>query len=76
MRYIIRTRTEPAALAAFLNSIKDDPAIAVVDSIGPTGQVHTVVVDVTADKAPLLERALGESTQLMIERDRPLSLDQ
>lgn len=76
MRYIIRTRTEPAALAAFLDTIHDDPDIAVVDSIGPAGQVHTVVVEVADGMAPQLERFLSNSDQLIIERDRPLSPDQ
>lgn len=76
MRYIIRTRTEPAVLAAFLDTIHDDPDIAVVDSIGPSGQVHTVVVEVPDGMAPQLERFLSNSDQLIIERDRPLSPDQ
>ena len=75
MRYIIRAREEPASLAAFLQSISNDPDITVVDSIGPQGQVHTAVLEVKDDKALMLERRLSNSSQLIIERDRPLSLD-
>ena len=76
MRYIIRAREAAEALAAFLDSIRDDPDIAVVDTIGPQGQVHTAVIEVDMDKALLLERRLSNSNQLIVERDRPLSLNQ
>ena len=75
MRYIIRAREEPASLAAFLQSISNDPDMTVVDTIGPQGQVHTAVLEVKDDKALMLERRLSNSSQLIIERDRPLSLD-
>lgn len=74
MRYIIRARETPAAVAAFLDSISEDPDITVVDIIGPPGQVHTAVIEVKDEKALMLERRLSNSTQLIIERDRPLSL--
>jgi hypothetical protein len=76
MRYIIRARETPAALAAFLDSIVHDPDIALVDTIGPPGHVHTAVIEVKEEKALMLERRLSNSTQLIIERDRPLSLYQ
>ncbi len=75
MRYIIRTRNEAAALAAFLDSISTDPDIVVADRIGPAGQEHTAVLDVADRIAPQFEELLGDSEQLMIERDRPLSMD-
>jgi hypothetical protein len=74
MRYIIRARETPAAVAAFLASIREDPDIAVVDTIGPPGQAHTAVIEVKDEKALMFERRLSNSTQLIIERDRPLSL--
>jgi hypothetical protein len=74
MRYIVRARDEAAALTAFLDSISDDPDITVVDTIGPQGQVHTVVIEVKDDMALMLERRLSNSTNLIVERDRPLSL--
>jgi hypothetical protein len=73
MRYIIRTREDPAALTAFLDSVNDDPCITVVDRIGPAGQVHTAVIELTEEKARLLEQRLRHSDQLLFERDRPLT---
>ena len=55
-----------------------DPEITVVDAIGPPEHPHTVVVEITPDKARALEmrfRSAGTpSHQLTIEPDRPLSL--
>ena len=73
-RYIIRTRGEPAALAAFIDTIRGDPDIALVDTIGPPGQVHTAVIDIAADKAPMFERRFIQSDELIVERDQPLSM--
>lgn len=73
-RYIIRARESPAALAAFIESIRGDPDIAVVDTIGPPGQVHTAVIDVAPDKAPQFERRFIHSDELIVERDQPLSM--
>lgn len=73
-RYIVRARGAPAALAAFIDSARSDPDIAVVDTIGPPGQVHTAVVEIAPDKAPQFERRFSHSNELMIERDQPLSM--
>lgn len=73
-RYIIRAKNALAPLAAFIESIRGDPAIELVDSIGPAGQVHTVVVEVDAAQALQFERRFIHSDELMIERDQPLSL--
>ena len=62
------------ALAEFVRSSGADPDIAVVDTIGPPGQPHTVVVDLSSDKALALARRFLASHQLLIEPDRPLSL--
>lgn len=76
MRLIVRTRGEPAALAAFLDSIRGDPAITLVDTIGPAGQAHTAVIEVADDAAAALEARLRPSVHLIVERDRPLSPQQ
>ncbi|MFC5510525.1 hypothetical protein ACFPOU_05230 [Massilia jejuensis] len=72
-RYIVRAATDETALAHFLDSIQSDPAIRVVDTIGPAaGPPHTVVVETDPATAERLrQRTLN---QLMIEPDRPLSL--
>jgi hypothetical protein len=77
-RYIVRARDEDGgasrALADFMRSLDDDPEIALVDQIGPAGQPHTLVISVPAHRAPALEERFRHTPQLMLERDRPLSL--
>ena len=75
-RYIVRARDDnPAALAAFLADAGGDPDIELVDTIGPQGRPHTAVVAIAPDKAAAFERRFQNSNQLLIERDRPLSLN-
>lgn len=76
-RYIIRAKSELAPLAAFIDSIRSDPDIELVDTIGPSGQVHTAVIEVPAGQALQLERRFrnfSNSNALIIERDQPLSM--
>ena len=67
-----------APLNDFLTVAEIDPDIAVIDIIGPRDRPHTAVVELTADKAQLLDqhfRLTGTPThQLTIEPDRPLSM--
>ncbi len=73
IRFIIRARSEGDALALFIASVQDDPALELVDTIGPQGSPHTAVVAVAAALAPAFEQRLRNSPHLMIERDQPLS---
>ena len=83
-RYIVRARdaakrdalsvTSERALNDFIQSIGNDPDIAVVDEIGPSGHPHTLVISVPAHAAAALEERFRQTPQLMFERDRPLSL--
>jgi len=72
-RYIVRAASDESALASFIDSIRGDPAVRLVDTIGPRGgPPHTVVVETDAATAEQLrQRTLN---QLMIEPDSPLSL--
>ena len=73
-RYIVRAAADDSSvLAGFVDSIRDDPAVRLVDTIGPRGgPPHTVVVETDPETADALrKRTLN---QLMIEPDRPLSL--
>jgi hypothetical protein len=67
-----------APLTDFLALAAGDPEIAVVDTIGPNGQPHTAVVEISPDKARALAlhfRSMsGPDHQLTIEPDRPLSM--
>lgn len=74
IRFIVRTRVEGSTLADFLTNIATDPALELVDTIGPSGQPHTAVVSTCPEHAPAFEERFRNSTQIMIERDRPLSL--
>lgn len=75
IRYLIRARDDAGPLAAFLDKASQDPGIAVVDLIGPTGLPHTAVVEMSAEKALAVAQDLGGgANQLIIEPDRPLSL--
>lgn len=73
-RYLIRAAGDAVPLADFLNSVRADASIAIVDQIGPPGQPHTVVAEMSHDQARALEQRFSQSNQLMIEPDRPLSL--
>lgn len=67
-----------APLNDFLAVAATDPEIAVVDVIGPRERPHTAVVEISPDKARLLDqhfRLTGTPNhQLTIEPDRPLSM--
>ena len=67
-----------APLNDFLAVAGIDADISVVDIIGPRERPHTAVVEITPEKARLLEqhfRLTGTPDhQLTIEPDRPLSL--
>jgi len=73
-RYIIRAAEDGPALAAFIASLPANAAVRLVDTIGPTAQPHTAIVETDAGTAKQLEQAFRISNQLMIEPDRPLSL--
>lgn len=73
-RYIVRaTADDNAALAGFIDSIRGDPAVRLVDTIGPSaGPPHTVVVE--TDPATVEQLKQRSRNQLLIEPDSPLSL--
>lgn len=73
-RYLIRAAGDSAPLIAFIASVRADPAIALVDTIGPPDQPHTAVADMTETTAHMLRQRFCTANQLMIEPDRPLSL--
>ncbi|MES2934506.1 MAG: hypothetical protein V4805_13580 [Pseudomonadota bacterium] len=72
-RYIIRAQ-DSLHLVDFLRTTSCDPNIVLVDTIGPEGQPHTAVFELSHDTARSLEQRFLGSPQLKIEPDRPLSL--
>ncbi|WP_426113286.1 hypothetical protein [Massilia sp. PWRC2] len=74
-RYIVRAAGDAIPLTGFLATIANEPAIAIVDRIGPPGQAHTVVAEMSHDRARALEQQFIQSQQpIIIEPDRPLSM--
>ena len=76
-RYIVRAHDDASALFALstlLASLEGDPHIELVDTIGPPGQPHTAVLAVWPEHLHLLEERVRQTSQLIIEPDRPLSL--
>ena len=73
-RFIVRARDEGSSLTDFLAMVDILPELELVDTIGPAGRPHTAVVAVDAQHAPSFEQRFRNQQQLMIERDRPLSL--
>lgn len=72
-RYIVRAAADSRALSAFIDDIAANPAVRLVDTIGPSaGPPHTAVVDTDPDTAEQLRRR--NLNQLTIEPDQPLSL--
>ena len=73
-RFIIRARAEGGALNDFLTIIECHPGLEVIDTIGPPGKPHTAVIAIDEPQAPAFEQRFSNQPQLIIERDRPLSL--
>lgn len=72
-RYIVRAAADSRALSAFIDDIAANPAVRLVDTIGPSaGPPHTAVVETDPDTAEQLRRR--NLNQLTIEPDQPLSL--
>ena len=76
-RYLVHA-ADGTPLTDFLALAETDPEIAVVDLIGPRGQPHTAVLDISAETANRLARQFRDTSppchQLTIEPDRPLSM--
>ena len=73
-RYIIRSQ-DSKELAEVMKDIDADPAVQLVDTIGPADQPHTLVVEMPHETAnSMKQRFRTLKPQLIIEPDRPLSL--
>ena len=76
-RYLVHA-ADGTPLTDFLALAETDPEIAVVDLIGPRGQPHTAVLEISDETAQRLQRHFDDtnapSHQLTIEPDHPLSM--
>lgn len=73
-RYIVRAAGDSAPLQGFIAGLQGEPAIQLVEAIGPAQQPHTVVIQTDEATAQQLAQRFSSTNQLMIEPDRPLSL--
>ena len=72
-RYIVHAVADRGALRAFIDGLAANPAVRLVDTVGPEGgPPHTAVVETDPDTAEQLRQR--NHNQLTIEPDQPLSL--
>lgn len=74
VRFIVRVRQDGTVLDDFLASINSDARLELIETIGPAGRPHTAVIATNAEHAPRFEQQFSNHPQLIVERDRPLSL--
>ena len=72
-RYIVQA-IDTEQLVDFINEVNEDPAMQLLNTIGPADRPHTVVVEMNHEKARSLEPRFRTSNKLKIEPARPLSL--
>jgi hypothetical protein len=74
-RYLVHAVDDAVPLTAFLDAIASNPAIAIVEHIGPAERPHTVVAEMSHDQARALEQQFRQNQQpITIEPDQTLSL--
>lgn len=71
-RYLVHA-DDPATLADVLDGIRSDPALELLDTIGPSGAPHTAVVRMNDQQAKDLRQRFRGASRLSIEPDQPLS---
>lgn len=73
-RYIVRAAGDSTPLQEFITGLQGNPAIRLVETIGPAPQPHTAVIETDETTAQALAQRFRDNNQLMIEPDRPLSM--
>ena len=72
-RYIVSCK-DPGKLGQFIQSSYQDPALQLIDTMGPVGAPHTAVYEMAHTKAADLQRLFSQAGELTIEPDQPLSM--
>ncbi len=72
-RYLVSCG-DPGKLNAFIQNSYQDPALQLIDTMGPTGAPHTAVYEMAHAKAAELQRLFLHTGELKIEPDQPLSM--
>lgn len=70
-RFLVRALV-PHHVLEFVENVRDDPSVRIVDEIGPAGQPHTLVVTMSNEQADSLKQRFAG--QFIIEPDQPLEL--
>lgn len=71
-RYLVSAE-QASALTRVIDHVKADPALQLLDTIGPQQQPHTLVVDMNEEQAARLRKKFSKLRGLSIEPDQPLS---
>lgn len=72
-RYLISGR-DSDRLQRFVDEVRSDPELTLLDLLGPPGAPHTAVFDMAHESAARLQQSFAAHGELNIEPDRPLSL--
>jgi hypothetical protein len=72
-RYVISC-VNPDKLNEFISSGYHDPALQLIDTVGPIGFPHTAVYEMAHAKAAQLKQLFGTIGDLKIEADQSLSM--
>jgi hypothetical protein len=72
-RYLI-TANDSRCLQRFITDAHQDPALHLIDTIGPNDAPHTAVFEMAHNKAAALQQGFQAEGVLKIEPDSPLSL--
>lgn len=76
-RYLITaslTGSNGTRLQLFLQDARRDTELQLLDTLGPANAPHTLVFEMTHDKAAALAQRFQAEGSLQIEPDQPLSL--
>jgi hypothetical protein len=71
-RYLVSAEN-PTALASVITGIRADPALKLLDTIGPQHSPHTAVVSMNENQAAGLRQRFAAVAGLTVEADQPLS---
>ena len=71
-RYIIRSKDDGGQLTHFLSDVANDPDVSLLDTIGPVGQEHTAVFEMSHEKALFLAIPRLSAALHLLTKSSPL----
>lgn len=69
--YLVRARS-PSTLATVIHYVTNHPAYALLRTVGPVAEPHTLLIATSEAGAATLQQHFGD--ELIVERDRPLQM--